>query len=101
MLVQFSAIGFPQLFYYGLFVFMLIYSYSSLMDRDANAIWFELVKSIYGMGLLFTMNGWFGLESSFSGATIFVAAYLVISVLVVAGFVMGEFRRKTGNLVVE
>ena len=69
------------------------------MDRDPNAIWFELIKSVYGMGLLFTMNGWFGLESAFSGATILVAGYLVVSVLVVAGFVMGELKEETGNLV--
>jgi len=69
------------------------------MDRDPNAIWFELIKSIYGMGLLFTMNGWFGLESVLSSAPTLVTAYLVISVLVVAGFVMGEFKEEAGNLV--
>ncbi len=99
MLIQFSDIGFPQLFYYGLFVFMLIYSYTSLMDRDAHSIWFELIKSIYGMGLLFSMNGWFGLESTLPIAPTLVAAYLVISVLVVAGFVMKEFKEEARSLV--
>jgi len=101
MLISFKSIGFPALFYYGAFIFMMIYAYSALMDRDPNAIWFELIKSVFGLGILFYMGDWFFLNEVMGGASILVAAYLVVSVVVVAGFVMKEVRAEGSDLVME
>ena len=101
MLIGFKSIGFPALFYYGAFIFMMIYAYSALMDRDPNAIWFELIKSVFGLGILLYMGDWFFLNEVMGGASILVAAYLVVSVVVVAGFVMKEVRAEGSDLVME
>ena len=101
MLINFATIGFPALFYYGAFIFMMIYAYSALMDRDSNAIWFELIKSTFGLGILYFMGDWFFLNEVMGGATVLVAAYLVVSVVVVAGFVMKEFRSEGSDLVMD
>lgn len=97
MLLDFAAIGFPQLFYYGGFIFLLIYAYSTLMDLDRNAVWFELVKSAYGLGLIYQLGGWFTASSISPIITPLMVIYLVSSVIIVAGFVMTELSARRNS----
>ncbi len=92
MLMYFADIGFPDLFYYGAFLFMMIYAYSALMDKETSAIWFEIIKSAYGLWLVYTMGDWFGLSVAMPWSTILIVVYLIGSVFVVAGFTVGELK---------
>ncbi|MEM8889024.1 MAG: sterol desaturase family protein [Bacteroidota bacterium] len=58
-LLQLSEIGSPAVFLYGIFMYLVIYSYTSLMDRDPNAIWMEAIKSLIGLGIIFQTGSWF------------------------------------------
>jgi sterol desaturase/sphingolipid hydroxylase (fatty acid hydroxylase superfamily) len=74
-----SAIGLPHVFYYGAFIFISVYSYSELMDKNKFAYVWEIVRFLYGMFLLLWMKSWFGLPL---GISIFVAVYLLFSLLI-------------------
>lgn len=85
-LIHIADMGLQNLFLYGLFVFMLVYSYTSLMDQDRNSIYYELIKSLYGIGLISYLGKWFLINNLFSLGTYFMLSYLVISVVIVAYF---------------
>lgn len=98
MLMNFAAIGFPAMFYYSGFIFLLIYSYTSLMDLNPNAIWFELIKSVYGISLIYHFGTWFNMDTLLPGMTLFMTIYMLLSVMVVGGFVVKKVRTNENSL---
>ena len=88
------------MFIYGAFLYLMVYSYTTLMDRDPNALWLELVKSIIGLGIIFSIGEWFRIDNIIPFGTTFIAAYQVISVFVVGWFVFNEigWKGKSGQL---
>lgn len=89
-LIQLSEIGSPAVFIYGIFMYLVIYSYTSLMDRDPHAVWMEVLKSLIGLGIIFQTGSWFLLDNVLPGGSILVGAYFVLSVSVVGYFVKNE-----------
>ena len=79
-----SVIGMPNMFLYGGFLFASVYAYTELMDCNPNAFLFEVLKSGFGLGLIFHFGSWFGISAVF---TYLIAVYLVASVVIVAFFV--------------
>ena len=79
-----SVIGMPNMFLYGVFLFASVYAYTELMDCNPNAFLFEVLKSGFGLGLIFHFGSWFGISAVF---TYLIAVYLVASVVIVAFFV--------------
>jgi hypothetical protein len=98
LLVYFFAyigdIGSPGIFWYGGYIFLAVFAYTELMDRNPHAIYFEALKSALGLWLLWQGGGdWFGAgERVGQWYTAVVAGYQLVSVLVVWGLV----NRKTG-----
>ncbi|MEM9820948.1 MAG: sterol desaturase family protein [Bacteroidota bacterium] len=92
MLMFLSKIGFPNLFVYGAFLALMIYSYSTLMDLQPSAIWWELTKSVLGIGVIYSTGDWFYLNELFAYGTIFLTSYFILSVFVVAYFVQFEIK---------
>lgn len=90
LLFKIMEIGSPAVFIYGAFMYLMVYSYTTLMDRDPNAIWLETIKSVLGLGIIYTTGTWFGIEALIGGGTVLMAAYMVLSVMVVAYFVVKE-----------
>jgi len=90
MLIHISKIGFPMLFIYGGFLFLLIYSFSSLMDLEGEAIWIATLTSIFGLCIIYLTGGWFHLQELIPGAHIILSAYFLISFLVNVYFARRE-----------
>lgn len=76
-----AAIGAPGIFYYGGFVFLTVFAYTELMDRNPLAWCWETLKSSYALYFVFTTGDWFGLNAQFPGAVYVFVGYLVISTL--------------------
>uniref|UniRef100_UPI0040473456 sterol desaturase family protein n=1 Tax=Algoriphagus sp. TaxID=1872435 RepID=UPI0040473456 len=76
-----AAIGAPGIFYYGGFVFLTVFAYTELMDRNPLAWCWEALKSSYALYFVFTTGDWFGLNAQFPGAVYAFVGYLVISTL--------------------
>ncbi len=93
VLYNFSAIGFPSLFVYGAFIFSLIYAYCSLMDNERVALFFEVFKSVFGIGILYVYGNWFGINTGLYENYI-LAIYFILSIAVVAAFTMGVIPMK-------
>lgn len=76
-----AAIGAPGIFYYGGFVFLTVFAYTELMDRNPLAWFWEALKSSYALYFIFTTEDWFGLNAQFPGVVYAFVGYLVISTL--------------------
>ena len=87
-----GRIGSPNIFIYGGFVFLTVYSYSELMDRNRFALAWEIGKNLLGAGLIFSMGDWFGSNAVLPSASYIVGAYFVVSTFVTTYFVLVEFK---------
>lgn len=89
-----ASIGLPNIFVYGLFIFLSIYSYTELMDGKKFSLFWESIRLICGMGLLVYLGDWFGFNSIVPAGNYFVGTYLACSFLMTIYFVAFEFRRE-------
>ncbi len=77
---------------YGIFLFITIFSYTSLMDGSKLAIPAEIIKTIFGFFLIWQHDmTWFGIDQSISFGTNNVMIYLTLSL--VAAFYFYFFDR--------
>jgi alkylglycerol monooxygenase len=88
-----AAIGAPHIFYYGAFIFLTVYSYTELMDRRPVAFYWELLRCLVGIYLLFMSPDWFGAVRMFEWLPLVLKGYLFISPLVSAVFCYGFLRQ--------
>ncbi len=99
LLVYFFAnikyIGVPKIFIYGLFIYICIYAYTELMNKNHYAMYLEIFKSLFGIVLIYVWGDWFGSSSIWGWwHTYFIVAYLVVSALVASYFTLIVFPRE-------
>jgi len=90
LLYQIVEIGTPHVFIYGAFLFYMVYSYTTLMDRDPSAFWLELIKTIAGLLIIFITDSWFQIDGIIYGGSFIIAIYLILSFLIVSYFVFKD-----------
>lgn len=90
LLYRFMEIGFPDLFIYGAFMYLVVYSYTTLMDLNKHALWLEVIKSTIALSIIYSYGSWFGLSEI---GTLAVATYQVLSVIIVGYFVKTELAQ--------
>ncbi len=81
-----ARIGAPDMFVYGAFVFLSVYANTELMDRNANAVYWEGLKNMAGILWIVQTGDWFGLNEFLPGGTQILMAYFVIATIAVAWF---------------
>jgi alkylglycerol monooxygenase len=77
-----AAIGIPNIFIYGGFVFIYIYALTDFMDGNKFAIGWEIFKAIFGITILVTIGDWFGADKLYAPLSKFMMTYFVLSVIV-------------------
>ena len=87
-----AAIGSPGIFVYGLYIFLTVYAYSELMDRNRYALFWEMIKNIFGCAVIYKTGDWFGASAFFTGINYLIIAWFVVSTFVTSWFVFIEFR---------
>ncbi len=73
MFFRFGTIPYNELLMYGGLVFVSVYGYTSMMDGEKVAPWIESARSLFGLWLLYSTGGWFGLDAYLSGGSYIVA----------------------------
>ncbi len=82
MLVHIADFAYPDILLYASFLMLSIFGYTTLMDNHKLALPAEIIKLVFGLGLVYKMGGWFMMDNYFGGATIIMIAYFIISVLI-------------------
>ncbi len=85
-----ADLSFTHILLYGGFLFVCIFSYTTLMDKSRYTLWAEGVKAGIGLGILWWQSGWFGLENFSVALTFVLAAYFLFSFAMVAFFMRKE-----------
>jgi hypothetical protein len=93
-----GQIGLPTLFIYGLFIFVTVYSYTELMDESRFSVYWESVRFLFGLGIIYYFGDWFGLNSLFPAGNYIVIAYLLLSLALSIYFLAFEFKTKKTTL---
>ena len=94
-----SNIGFKGLLLFGVFVFVGIYGYTTLMDRKEHAVYIEVVRGIAGIALIWITKDWFGLDSIISWGSLLVASYFFITIFASIYFTYFEKTKTLPGLV--
>ncbi len=71
--------AFVDVILYGIFLFISIFAYTSLMDGSRINLPAEFLKLIFGFSLIFHLNGWYDIEQYVPYGTYIVIAYLLMS----------------------
>lgn len=93
MFKNIALIGWENLLVYGAFIFLTIYSYSELMDKNKNSVYWEILRFGFGIGIIYSLGDWFGLNQFISVGNYLVMGYLIISLALSSYFLVFEFRK--------
>jgi len=94
-----TFIGTPAIFIYGLFVFLYVYAFTELMDGSRFAIFWEALKSVTAISLIFLMNDWFGIDRFSPLLSYVLVEYFVISFFVAIWLMYQKKKAAKENLV--
>ena len=87
-----ATIGTPNMFYYGAFIFVYVYSFTELMDKNTNAVLYEIAKCILGLAMIIYMGDWFGANKLSPIITIALATYFILSIGISIWIYYVEFK---------
>ncbi|PWJ45045.1 sterol desaturase family protein [Sediminitomix flava] len=86
MFGTFAEIGFPQLFVYGTFLFISIYGYTAMMDKDISGNVVEILRGVSGISYITLFEGWFTLDNYVAFGSEIMLAYFALSIFMAIYF---------------
>ena len=90
-----AMIGLPNVFIYGAFIFLTVYSYTELMDTRKISVFWESLRFIFGIGILLYFGDWFGMNQLFPFGNTIIVSYLILSFVITIYFVSTDFEKAT------
>ena len=94
-----ASIGSPGIFYYGGFVFISVYAFTELMDRNSYAVIWEAIKNILGIAIIYQQGDWFGASAFLSWVNYFLVAYFSLATVITGWFVYIHKKEDTVTVV--
>lgn len=73
-----------NIYIYGLFVFLSVYAYTDLMDRNRFAIAWEWAKNFLGIGIVLYTGDWFGVKQLQPVFLDLIITYFLVSTIFTA-----------------
>jgi sterol desaturase/sphingolipid hydroxylase (fatty acid hydroxylase superfamily) len=89
-----AIIGLPNVFLYGAFIFVTVYSYTELMDTRKISIFWESIRFIFGISILAYLGDWFSISQFLPYANYIIIGYLTLSLIVTVYFVSVNFEKE-------
>ncbi len=98
LLTQFGKLEAIDIIWYSIFLFVSVFSYTTLMDRHVFAIPAEVIKLAMGSWIIYQVGGWYNLDEIISGGTMLIMIYLGISILLTFYFILFEKVRSENDV---
>lgn len=76
-----ALIGKPGIFIYGAFIFLFVYAFTELMDKNKYAVLWELLKCATGITIILYTGDWFGISAHGSYIKFILIAYFILSLV--------------------
>ncbi|MEJ8816415.1 sterol desaturase family protein [Lacibacter sp. H407] len=83
-----NALNAYYIYIYGFFIFLSVYAYTDLMDRNKYAIVWEIIKNSFGIAIILQTGDWFGAAALSPVLKYIIGAYFLLSTIVTLWFVM-------------
>ncbi len=81
-----AKIGSPNMFVYGLFIFITVYALTDLMDKNFSSIYWEGIRGALGIYVIFQQGSWFGANEFFAWINPLLISYFFLSFIVTVYF---------------
>jgi sterol desaturase/sphingolipid hydroxylase (fatty acid hydroxylase superfamily) len=94
-----AQIGLPNVFIFGTFVFISVYSYTELMDTRKFSVLWEGIRFLFGIGIIAYFGDWFGMNQLFPYSNAIIITYLVLSLGVSVYLVSVNFEKEKAIIV--
>ncbi|TDO83251.1 fatty acid hydroxylase family protein [Flavobacterium chryseum] len=94
-----AKIGLPNIFVYGFFILITIYSYSELMDKSKYAVFWEGFRFVIAIAIISYYGDWFGLNEVLSISNYIILSYLSLSFITSVYFVTIDFKTTPSPLI--
>jgi hypothetical protein len=65
------------------------------MDTRKISVFWESIRFVFGIGLIFYFGDWFGMNQLFPFASYIIGGYLLLSLAVTVYFVSSNFEKET------
>jgi alkylglycerol monooxygenase len=85
-------VGLLGIYLYGIFIFVSIFSYTELMDKNRYAWIFETIRFSFGALLIYQFGNWFGIDELIPFGTQIVTFFFILSLLGSFYFTQVEFK---------
>jgi hypothetical protein len=82
---------------YGGFVFLSVYAYTELMDKNPYSVVWEILKNGYGAVILITTGDWFGISTLAPGIAYGLYGYFIISTIITLWFSL-QFQKENSQM---
>jgi sterol desaturase/sphingolipid hydroxylase (fatty acid hydroxylase superfamily) len=80
------------IYLYAAFVFLSVYAYTELMDRNPYAIFWEGIKNSFALGIIFYFGNWFGASQTLPWINYLLIAYFIAATIVTGWFVYSHYK---------
>jgi hypothetical protein len=80
------------IYLYAAFVFLTVYAYTELMDRNPFAIFWETIKNMLALGTIYYYGDWFGASQFISWITYPLIAYFITATMVTGWFAYTHYK---------
>ena len=101
MMYLFNSIGdltFDLSLAYGLFLGVMIFNYTTLMDRSSYAWLTAAIQLLIGLGIILFQKDWFLLNNHFTFGSLMVAIYLLLAFAITTYFQLAEINPERKKL---
>lgn len=92
-----AKIGSPNIFIYGGFIYLIVFAYTELMDKNPYALLWEAFKNVVGFYIIFSTGDWFGLSQLVAWGKPALIAYLIVSMILTSYFVLVELKQENSQ----
>ncbi|KIA85773.1 sterol desaturase family protein [Flavobacterium sp. AED] len=89
-----AIIGLPNVFVYGAFIFVTVYSYTELMDTRKISLFWEILRFALGITIIAYFGDWFSMNQLFPYANYIIIGYLTLSLIATVYFVSVNFEKE-------
>ncbi|MBY0478914.1 MAG: sterol desaturase family protein [Chitinophagaceae bacterium] len=87
-----NALHPSYIYLYGLFIFLSVYAYTDLMDRNKYAIVWEVIKNSFGIAVILQAGDWFGASVLSGSIKYLIAIYFLASTMITLWFVQKHVK---------
>ncbi|MBC7850044.1 MAG: sterol desaturase family protein [Chitinophagaceae bacterium] len=87
-----NSISQYAIYVYGFFVFLTVYAFTDLMDRNRSAIFWEILKNCCGLAIIFYSGDWFAVNTIHASIKYIISGYMIFSSFMTAWFVLHHLK---------